>query len=544
MSTKNANRNLLLQGSILAAASIIVRMIGLIYRVPMNNILGESGMGLYSLAYEIYNLGLILSSYSLPLAVSKMISAKVTLKEYTNVYRILICSLVFAIVAGGLMSAALFFGADLIAKYIFATPNMALPLRALSPTVLVFSIMGVLRGLFQGMGTMIPTSLSQIIEQIINAIVSVALPAYIVHSFSSSPYVSAYAAAGGTTGTFVGALASLLFLLGVFALYRPVMRKQLQRDRSGKEDDYADIFKLMILTIVPIILSQTVYQLSGTIDGSLFSHINASFGISSTEIESLYGVYSGYYRLLTNVPVAIASALGASAIPSIVASRVKGNDHAVHSQVRATIKFNMLIAIPAAVGMTVLAEPILAILFPSAGELAVKCLTIGSVAVIFFSLSTVSSSILQGIDMMQVSVINSAISLGIHVVLVFIMLRVFHMGVIGLVIGNVTFALVVCILNWISIGRALDYEQEVKTTFLLPLVCSAIMGIGCYIVYKAMFFLCSHVLLSFLVSFVMALLLYAAALLFFHVMTEDEIKEMPFGTTIYSFLVKIHVFEA
>lgn len=544
MSTKNTNQNLLLQGSILAAASIIVRMIGLIYRVPMNNILGESGMGLYSLAYEIYNLGLILSSYSLPLAVSKMVSAKVTLKEYKNVYRILVCSLVFAIVAGGLMSAILFFGADLIATYIFATPNMALPLRALSPTVLVFSIMGVLRGLFQGMGTMIPTSFSQIIEQIINAVVSVALPAYIVHSFSSSPYVAAYAAAGGTTGTFMGALAALIFLLIVFSLYRPVMRKQMRRDRSGNEDSYQDIFKLMILTIIPIILSQTVYQLSGTVDGSLFSHISSAAGLDSSTVESLYGVYSGYYRLLTNVPVAIASALGASAIPSIVASRVKGNEEAVHSQVRATIKFNMLIAIPAAVGMTVLAEPILAILFPAAGELAVTCLTIGSIAVVFFSLSTVSSSILQGIDMMRKSVVNSAISLGIHVVLVFIMLRFLNLGVIGLVIGNVTFALVVCILNWLSIGKALDYKQEVKTTFLLPALCSLIMGVGCKIVYKAMLFLCSKVLISFLVAFVMALCIYAATLLAFQVMTEDEIKEMPLGTKIHALLVKIHVFEA
>ena len=478
MSTNKTNQNLLMQGSILAAASILVRLIGLLYRVPMNNILGESGMGLYSLAYEIYNLGLILSSYSLPLAVSKMVSAKVTLKEYKNVKRILICSLAFATVSGALMSGILFFGADLIAKYVFARPNMALPLRALAPTVLVFSIMGVIRGLFQGMGTMIPTSFSQIIEQIVHAIVSVALPAYIVHTFATSPYVDSYAAAGGTTGTFLGALAAFGFLLFVFYLYQPRFKKQIRRDKTSTEDTYQDIFKLMIATIIPIILSQTVYQLSGTVDGSIFSNISEAAGIATSEREALWGVYSGYYRLLTNVPVAIASALGASAIPSIVASRVRGDENAVHSQIRATIKFNMLIAIPAAAGMTFLAEPILAILFPRAGELAVQCLTIGSIAVVFFSLSTVSSSILQGIDLMKRSVVNSAISLAIHIVLIFVMLKFFHLGVIGLVIGNVTFALVVCVLNWLSIGNALGYKQEVKTTFVLPAVCSAFLPGG------------------------------------------------------------------
>lgn len=542
MSKQNSSNNFLVQGSILAAASIIVRIIGLLYRIPMNNILGESGMGLYSMAFEIYNLGLILSSYSLPLAVSKMVSAKITVKEYKNVNRILICSMAFAAVSGAIMSSILFFGADLIAKYIFVTPSMAYPLRALSPTIFVFSVMGVLRGLFQGQGTMIPTSFSQVIEQIVNAIVSVALPAFIMYKFASSEHVSAYAAAGGTTGTFMGALASLVFLIVVFTFYRPVFKKQIRRDKTQIEDSYRDIFKLMIFTIVPVILSQTVYQISGTLDSSQFAHITASKGVLNTKIESLWGIYSGYYRLLTNVPVAIASALGTSAIPTIVASRVLKDEAAVQKEIHSTIKFNMLIAIPSAVGMTVLAEPILAILFPSAGKLAVKCLTIGSIAIVFFSLSTVSSSILQGIDLMKLSVINSAISLGIHVVLVYIMLQFMNLGVTGLVIGNVTFALVVCILNWRSIGKALGYQQEVKTTFILPAVCAVIMGIGCKILYKGVLYVTGSVFVSFVFAFLMALVIYGTMLLVFHVLTEEEILDMPLGRSLHKVLVKLNVF--
>lgn len=543
MSKNNSSKNLLMQGSILAAASIIVRLIGLLYRVPMNNILGETGIGLYSMAYEIYNLGLILSSYSLPLAVSKMVSAKITAKEYKNVNRIFLCSLAFGAISGFIMSAVLFFGADLIAKVLFAMPNMAYPLRTLSPTVFVFSIMGVLRGLFQGQGTMIPTSFSQIIEQVINAVVSVALPAFIMYKWANDPKASAYAAAGGTTGTFLGALAAFAFLLFVYIMYRPVFKRQIRRDATGKEDSYQDIFKLMILTIVPVILSQTVYQLSGTIDSSMFSHITEAKGVLADKISALMGIYSGYYRLLTNVPVAIASALGTSAIPAIVASRVRKDDEAVQNQIYSTIKFNMLIAIPCAVGMGVLARPILAILFPAAGDLAVKALTIGSIAVVFFSLSTVSSSILQGIDLMKLSVVNSAISLAIHVVLLFMMLQFFDMGLTGLVIGNVTFALVVCILNWRSIGTALGYKQEVKTTFALPALSAVIMGIGCKIIYEMMLFICGKVFISFVVAFVMAVLIYGTMLLLFDALTEEEIKDMPLGGKLHRLLVKIKVFE-
>lgn len=542
MSKKNSSTNFLVQGSILAAASLIVRIIGLIYRIPMNNILGESGMGLYGLAFEIYNLGLILSSYSLPLAVSKMVSAKIAVKQYKNVKRIMICSLSFAVVSGTLMTCILFFGSDIIAKYLFAAPAMAYPLRTLAPTILVFSIMGVLRGLFQGNGTMIPTSISQIIEQIINAIISVALPAFIVYKFASDPNVSAYAAAGGTTGTFMGALASLIFLLFVYIMYRPLFQKKIRKDKSTAVDSYRDIFKLMILTIIPVILSQTVYQISGTVDSAQFSHIIGAKGVLPSKVEALLGIYTGYYRLLTNVPVAIASALGTSAIPTIVASRVIHDEAAVQKEIRSTIKFNMLIAIPSAIGMSVLAEPILAILFPSAGKLAVKCLTIGSIAIVFFSLSTVSSAILQGIDLMKLSVINSAISLGIHVVLVYIMLQFLNMGLIGLVIGNVTFALVVCILNWRSIGKALGYKQEVKTTFLLPGLSAIIMGIGCKFLYVGMKYVTNSTLFSFLFAFLMALFIYAVMLLLFQVITEDELLEMPLGRSMHKLLAKMHIF--
>jgi stage V sporulation protein B len=124
------------------------------------------------------------------------------------------------------------------------------------------------------------------------------------------------------------------------------------------------------------------------------------------------------------------------------------------------------------------------------------------------------------------------------------MLKFLNLGVIGLVIGNVTFALVVCILNWFSIGRALGYKQEVKTTFILPAVCSLIMGGLCLVIYKAMIFLCGSVIISFAVAFLMALVIYATLLLVFKVLTEEEIKEMPLGTRMHRLLVKIHVFEA
>ena len=178
METRNSRRkqesNFVIQGSILAAASIIVRLIGIAYRIPMVNIIGDEGMGYYGTAFNVYNIALLLSSYSLPLAVSKLVSARLAGKQYRNAGRILRAALGYATAAGAAAAAVIWFGADFFAREVFFMPYAAFALRTLAPTVWIMAYLGVLRGYFQGRGTMVPTAASQIFEQIVNAVVSVA----------------------------------------------------------------------------------------------------------------------------------------------------------------------------------------------------------------------------------------------------------------------------------------------------------------------------------------------------------------------------------
>ena len=288
----------------------------------------------------------------------------------------------------------------------------------------------------------------------------------------------------------------------------------------------------LVLTLTPIILSQFVYQLSGTVDNSLFGLIMGEKGFEEKERLAMLGIYSGKYRLLSNVPVAIASSLGTSMIPSIVNSRTMKQHSEVKSKIRLTIKFNMLIAIPCAVGMGVLSGPVMQLLFRDSRVLTATLMQIGAPAVVFFSLSTVTNSVLQGIDLMQKSVTHSAISLVIHALLVYVMLARLNWGVYGLVIGNVTFALVVCILNWISIGRALRYRQEVKTTFLLPLLASLIMGIVTLASYTLMHLITHSNLVSLAVSVPLSMGVYGLLIILLQVVTAEELPQMPFGMRI------------
>lgn len=533
--------NFLVQGSILAAAGIIVRMIGLLYKIPMTRIIGQEGIGYFNTAHEIYNMGLILSSYSLPLAVSKLIAARRIRGQHQDARRIYLCGMGFGVTVGGIMTLLLLFGSDLITTVVFKSPNSALALKVLAPTIFVFSIMGVMRGYFQGYGSMIPTSLSQIAEQIITAIVSITACYALMNWFAAHEVPAAYGAAGGTLGALSGAVVSLILLSVLMLRQRKSERWSPQTPQSISVESWRSVFTALLMTLAPIVLSQFVYQLSGSVDNSMFGLIMDGKGIAERERITLLGVYGGEYRLLSNVPVAIASALGASMIPSIVASKTQRRHQDVQHKIRLTVKFNMLIAIPCAVGMGVLAGPIMKLLFNDSSRLAATLMTIGAPAVIFFSLSTVTNAVLQGIDLMRKSVTHSAISLAIHVVLVYVMLKYLNWSAYGLVIGNVTFALVVCILNWIAIGKALNYKQETRTTFLLPLAAAALMGAAALAVYYGSFALFQSNSLSLLLSIPVAMVIYGILIVLFKAVSEEELPEMPFGTRLVRLCKKTHL---
>ncbi|MDF2908294.1 MAG: hypothetical protein K0R34_3615 [Herbinix sp.] len=560
MSSRNKSNHFLIQGSILAVASILVRVIGLLYRIPMVRIIGREGMGLYSNAFEVYNIALILSSYSIPLAVSKLVAVRRSNKEHRNSYRIFLTAMMFAVIVGLIATLILYFGAGLIAELILKSPDAMFPLQVLAPTIFVFAIMGVLRGFYQGKNTMIPTAVSQVLEQIVNAIVSVTASWILIKNNSAAPNMSAYGAAGGTLGTFVGAAISLLFLLFVFVIYKPVLNKQMRHDTTKHRESYSEVFKLLVLTIAPIILSQTVYQISGLIDNALFGHIMEDKVIASFDLpallsegavagqlyieefrSTLIGIYSGEYRLLTNVPVAIATAIGAAIVTTISTDITRGWIDSICNKIHAAIKFNMIIAIPAAAGMAVLASPFMTLIFGDDSILAANLMMLGSISIVFYAYSTVSTAILQGINRMRLPVIHSAISLGAHVLIVFALLYFTPLSTYALVIGNVTFPMVVCILNWLAIARHLGYQQEIIKTFVIPTVSAGLMGVVTYFAYRGLMLSIGNMYIATILAFLLALITYFALLIFMKGVSEEELSFVPKSGAFIRVLKKLHL---
>ena len=366
MSSKKKGQNFLVQGSILAAASIVSRLIGLIYRVPLTNIIKDTGMGYYQFAFEIYSILLIISSYSIPLAVSKLVSARVAKGEYKNAQYIFKHALRFALGIGLIVGAIDYFGAPFFVRFSKYT-EAAFAIRTLAPTLVIMSVLGVFRGYFQGLGTMMPTATSNIFEQIANAIMSIAA-AYILFQIGlKSGQETAYGAAGGTIGTGVGAFTALLVVVGVYLLYRRTMKKKIRRDAYSDENPVQDVYKVLILTIVPVILSTAVYNISGLLDGLIFSNAEYYKGVEESVYTGLYGSYSAKYRVLINVPTAIAASLSSAIIPTLIASIARKDYRDAKRKISYSLRFVMIISIPCAVGMAVLARPIMTLIFGVGG---------------------------------------------------------------------------------------------------------------------------------------------------------------------------------
>ena len=451
----------------------------------------------------------------------------------------------FALLAGGIVSLLVFFGADFIATTIMHLDMSAYALRVLAPCILIVALLGVLRGFFQGMGSMIPTAISQVIEQIVNAVVSIA-GAYLLFNAGKAvgktrgdkSFGPAYAAAGGTLGTVLGALSALIFVGFIFLAYHKVFKKKMKHDHSRKRESYKTV---LFVTIAPVILSATVYNISDFVDTALFNNVMAAQGFSKKEYASLLGIFQGQYSTMINVPLSISSALAASLVPSLVATVQTGNRKQVHNKINTVSRFNMLIAIPCAVGFITLAKPILNLLyFTQDNTTAARMLQMGALSVVFFCLSTVTNSVLQGLDDMMTPVKNAAISLVIHIVTLFLMLVVLKWNIYAVVLSKIIFSGAICILNAKALRDRIGYVQEKKKTFLIPTLASLIMGVIAIVIHL-IFELFAGPYIATIIALLAAVAAYGVSIVALGGITEEELLGMPKGAALVTICRRLHL---
>lgn len=532
---RNKSQEFLLQGGVLASAAVLGRIIGLIYRIPLTSIIGDLGNNYYGCAFDIYNIFLLISSYSLPMAVSRIVSDYRSKGESKNAYRVLKCAFLFAVFAGAAACAAIFFGARLITGSVFETPLSLYALRILAPTLLITAFLGVLRGFFQGMENMYPSAVSQVLEQLINAFVSV-LAAYFLASrgarigkvlANEEGYRAAYGAAGAAIGTTVGAAVSLLFLYILYKGFLRIWRKRMRREHTKRLPNEI-LFRRMMLTILPFLAASVLFNVNVVIEQGIFKHMMKTQA-KAEEIALLWGIFSGKFRTLINLPIAIAAAIGAACIPGITSSFVKKQQEETAEKTELAIRFCMLIAFPFSFVLMLLSEPLMEFLFQDSQPLASGLLLAGGGIVILYSLATVTASILQGIGKLRAPVIHSGIALVLQVVSLIALLKFTKLNIYAVVASMAVFGVCVMLLNQIALYKSGYWMPEFMKTFMLPGVCASIMASMSWIVETALSQFVEWKYVTVPVSIICGILVYMLLLLTLRAMTPDEMRQFPGG---------------
>lgn len=539
--------NFIAQAGILAAAGIITRIIGLLYRSPMTAVIGEQGLGYYQSAYGYYNIVLLVSSYSIPSAISKVIAQKLAVREYRNAHRIFYCAMGYVLTVGLIASLFLFFGAGLFVE------EAAIPvLRTFAPTIFIYGILGVLRGYFQAHKSMVQTSVSQILEQIANAVVSVGGACLLIRIGLGSLETPAeeagriqhavYGAMGSALGTGIGVLVGLLFMMGMYFLNRKLILKRVARDRHERVDSYASMIKTITLIVTPFILSTAVANLNGAVNNYIYTKLIPNLrDVDSTLQYFKWGIYSGQSMIVSNIPTAFATAMAAAMIPSVAQLSAAGEKGLAREKIGMAIKTTMIISIPSAVGLFALAKPTMYFLFPRPDDvvtLAGRLLMVLSVSVIFYALCTLSNSILQGLGKVNVPIINAGIALAVQTVVSVILLLHTEMDCYGLAVSNTLYAGIMCLLNQFSLRRAIGYHQEWKKTFFLPGLAAIVMGVVARAVYELIYLACSSMRIALIPAIAVGVIVYLAMLLALKAMSEQELRALPKGYLIVNIAKK------
>lgn len=531
MSGSNRRQSLVVQAGILAVAGIVVRIIGLLYNTPLVLIIGDEGFGYYDSAYAAYSIVLLISSYSIPSAVSKLMAQKLARREYRNAYRIFKCTLIYVVAVGLVASLFVFFGAGLLVKM----DSAILPLKILAPTIFFSGILGAFRGFFQAQRSMVQTSISQIVEQIFNAGFSVWMAYVLTQAALGQDHstVASYGAAGSTIGTGVGVLAGLGFMLLVYFYNRKYIISRVESDTRSEIMPYGEILKTIFLVVTPFILSTGIYNVNTFLDKYIYQWIMlGDKGIEEASVAFELSAFAKATKIST-IPIALASAMAATLIPRLSGLFATENHEEARRQIGRGIKVTMFIAIPAAVGIGVLCKPVIQAIFPQKAslDLASGMLIILAVTVILYGLSTLTQAVLQSSGHMNIPIINSAVALVIHAGLMILFMKLLPPTAAIYIYGAATvlYSLILCILNGLSVRKYIGFRQEWDKTFLRPLLCSLVMGAVAFGVYYGLMAWTKLLYLSLLAAVILGAIVYFVMAVKWRCVEEDELASMPKG---------------
>ncbi|GAA0455768.1 polysaccharide biosynthesis protein [Alkalibacillus silvisoli] len=473
--------NILRGTMMLTGANYLSKILGLLYVIPFFALVGESGGALYSYAYNPYQIFLTISSLGIPMAMSKFVAKYNALEDYATKEAVFKSGLIFMFGTGIVTFLVMFFSAEWLAQifvpadgdYSNSISDVTFVIQMVSFALLAVAPMSLVRGYFQGHGSMGPSAISIVIEQIVR-IVFLLVGAFVVikildGSITMAVGIAAFAA-------FIGAIASSLILTSIYRKRRPEMKRQLRQ--SGKTSDIPrrDLYQELLSYAGPFILVGLATPLYQIVDQMTFNRTMGNIGLADIS-EQLLSIMIVYGHKLVIIPVTLAIGLAMALLPSITHAFTQNNHQEYQSYISKSFQIVMLLIFPAAVGLSLLSSEAYGTLFdPEAISYAGPILAVYAPVSLFFALFTVSASMLQGVNKQNFTVISLFVGLLIKIVLNVPLITVLQAE--GAVIATGLAVLTASILNIIKLYR--ETKFDLKPLFkisLLIIILTTIMAV-------------------------------------------------------------------
>ena len=475
-----ANKQNFLHGAaILAAGVVVMKILGAIYKIPLQNILGDTGYGYFNLAYTIYNMLLTISTAGLPVALSRMIAESNSLGRRRQKQRTFRVAMVTLAVLGLIFSLAMFLFPTEMAVLFVSKAEVSQCVYALSPAVLLVCLTSAFRGYIQGHGNMTPTTVGQVLEVLVKVIVGLVLAILLTRAGKSLPISSA----GAIFGVTAGSLAALVYML--WAYLRRYRGEEL-RENTVDTDTPESVGRTLGTFIkigVAITLGASVMSLISLIDAKLIQmQLPDVAGIGRELADKLYGSYSAMQTLF-NLPAAFITPMTIAVVPAISEAVARRADGEVSAIAESGLRISAVIAIPMGIGLSVMAYPIVKFLYPRTHEMGPTILAYMGIASIFVCIALVTNAILQANGNEKLPIVSMVAGGIVKILCNLILVRRPEIHILGACIGTIACYAVICVLNCIFISRALKTAPRYSRAFLRPLFSGVVMGAAAWAVY-------------------------------------------------------------
>ena len=553
MNDQPIKKQTFLQGTaVLAMATVLVKLMGFLFKVPLNNIIGEDGFGYFNTAYDVYNVLLMISTTGLPVAMSRMISQAQTLGNHAQIKRIYRTSLYVFLTIGMVGSLGMLIFCRQLSVMVTTNENSWAAIAALAPCVLLICLVSAYRGFFQGQSNMTPTSVSQIFEAVTRLVVGLGL-AWLVMKLTGKAYVRmqgivlapgetaqdygdiTLAAGGAILGVTLGSLISVVYLHHKFR-----QSNQILSLGGGTAKSTRSTMKELLSIAVPITLGSAGLQIINLFDTMIYMRrLTGALQWTEKMADSAKGVYN-FCQTVFALPCSFIPTITIAVIPAITASLTRKDLAEAKATSESSVRTMALIAMPCAAGLFVMAEPVIRLLCSTYTEdkiqLAATMLAILGLTVIFNSLVLLLNAIMQAHGDVVTPVVNMLIGGIIKIIVNYILVGQPNLNIVGAPIGTFICYISITALDLIAMKRHISARPAIFKNIIRPGLASAIMGAATFMVYRVLSNAISSWKLACLLSLAFAVVLYAVLVVFLRCLTYEDCMLLPKGEKIAKIL--------